>query len=73
MPFGLINAPSTFMRLLNHILRVLLEKFIVIYFDDILVDSKSLDEHLEHVCLVLYFLCIKKLFANLKKYSFLQE
>uniref|UniRef100_A0A2N9I0N6 Reverse transcriptase n=1 Tax=Fagus sylvatica TaxID=28930 RepID=A0A2N9I0N6_FAGSY len=70
MPFGLTNAPSTFMRLMNHALRAFLARFVVVYFDDILVYSKSLDEHINHLHCVLTVLRKEKLYANLKKCSF---
>ena len=70
MPFGLTNAPSTFMRLMNHVMRSFIGIFVVVYFDDILVYSRCINDHIEHLRSVLDVLRKEQLFANLKKCTF---
>jgi hypothetical protein len=63
MSLGLTNAPSTFMRLMNEVLRPFIYKFVVVYI-------KSLNEHIEYFLAVFYALQETRLFANLEKCIF---
>ena len=73
MPFGLTNAPSTFQSLMNAIYRPFLKKFVHVFFDDILVYSKSLSTHLGHLRLVLETLAQHQFFAKKSKCMFAYE
>jgi hypothetical protein len=70
MPFGLTNAPSTFMRVMTEMLRPVLGLCAVVYFDDILVYSKSLADHIQHLEGVFKLLREYKFYANTKKCTF---
>ncbi|RDX71125.1 Retrovirus-related Pol polyprotein from transposon 17.6, partial [Mucuna pruriens] len=70
MPFGLTNAPSTFMRLMYHVLRSLISKCIVVYFEYILVYSTCVDDHIVHVKNMLQLLKNESLYVNLEKSMF---
>jgi hypothetical protein len=64
------NAPSTFMRLMDNILRPLTNYFLVVYLDDILIFKKNWVEQLQHIQQVLYTLRQHKLYDNLEKFTF---
>ena len=72
IPFGFSNAPSTFMRLMNAVLKEFIVNFVIFYLNDILVYCQSNGEHLEHLRYVLNKLQQEKLLINLKKCSFLK-
>ncbi|KAK5775521.1 hypothetical protein PVK06_043419 [Gossypium arboreum] len=70
MPFGLTNAPAIFMDLMNRIFRPYLDKFVVVFIDDILIYSRDESEHAEHLRTILQILREKKLFAKFSKSEF---
>jgi len=73
LPFGLTNAPAYFMDLMNRVLHPSLDKFVVVFIDDILIYSKSRQEHAQHLCAVLSTVANHKLYAKLKKCDFWME
>lgn len=73
LPFGLCNAPATFMRGMHDIFRDYLDKFVVIFLDDILIYSKTKEEHQKHLRLVLQRLREHKLYANVDKCKFFRK
>jgi len=70
MPFGVTNAPALFMDYMNRIFRPFLDKFVVVFIDDILIYSQTLEEHAEHLKIVLSILREKQLYAKRSKYEF---
>ena len=73
-PFGLSNAPSTFQRIMNDTLHEFIEEgFVVVYLDDVLIHSKSLQEHKLHVHRVLTKLREHKFYAKLSKCALFQR
>jgi hypothetical protein len=70
MPFGVTNAPSVFMDLMNRVFHKYLDQFVVVFIDNILVYSATHEDHEEHLKTVLSILRENKLFAKLKKCEF---
>jgi hypothetical protein len=70
LPFGLTNAPALFMDLMNRVFQPYLDKFVVVFIDDILVYSKSYKEHEQHLRQTLQTLRSRQLYAKLDKCDF---
>jgi hypothetical protein len=73
VPFGLSNAPVVFMCLMNGIFREYLDKFVIVFLDEILIYSKSEEEHEHHLRMVFQVLREHQLYAKLRKFSFYQK
>ncbi|KAJ9558118.1 hypothetical protein OSB04_012733 [Centaurea solstitialis] len=70
MPFGLTNAPAVFMDLMNRVCRPYLEKFVIVFIDDILIYSRSKEDHEHHLRLILELLKAGQLYARFSKCEF---
>ncbi|GKA70662.1 putative reverse transcriptase domain-containing protein [Tanacetum coccineum] len=70
IPFGLTNAPAVFMDLMNRVCKLYLDKFVVVFIEDILIYSKSEEEHAEHLKLILELLKKEELYAKFSKCNF---
>ena len=73
MPFGLTNAPATFMSLMHKVFNPYLDTFVVVFLDDILVYSKTLQDHVQHLQTVLTVLRQNQLYGKMSKCSFCQS
>ena len=70
IPFGLTNAPATFQSCMNHIFRSHLRKYVLVFFDDISIYSRTWEEHLQHIEAVLHILEEQQFYAKLSKCEF---
>ena len=70
MSFGLTNAPTTFMDLRNRVFKQYLNMFVIVFIDDILIYSRSEEEHASHLIIVLQTLKDQQLFAKFSKCEF---
>jgi hypothetical protein len=70
IPFGLCNAPSTFQSLMNHVFHPFLHHFVLVFFDDILIYSKTWTTHLSHVDRFLHLLSQHQIFLKQSKCAF---
>ena len=73
MSFGLTNAPAAFMDLMNRVFRPFLDQFVIVFIDDILIYSRSEDEHAKHLRFVLQTLRDHRLYAKFSKCEFWLE
>ncbi|XP_050212403.1 uncharacterized protein LOC126663714, partial [Mercurialis annua] len=73
MPFGLTNAPATFCTLMNRVFQPFLDKFVVVYLDDIVVYSNTLEEHVDHLRQVFQVLRENELYVKKEKCDFAQK